>query len=55
MTTQSKKPMVQSTQDILKKAVKSALEHKQKLGQYSVMWKENKIVTQGEDVLQIQK
>ncbi len=55
MTTQSKNPMIQSTQDILKKAVKAALERKQKLGQYSVMWKENKIVTQGEDAPQIQK
>lgn len=55
MTTQSNNPTVQSTQKALKKAVEAALERKKKLGQYNVMWKENKIVTQGEDAPQTQK
>ncbi len=33
----------------LRRAVKSALERKKKLGQYSVIWRDNQIITQGED------
>lgn len=55
MITPSKNTLVQSTQNTLKKAVQSALERKKKLGQYNVMWKDNKVVTQGEDAPQIQK
>lgn len=39
----------QSTQEALRHAVKATLERKKKLGQYSVIWRENKIITQGED------
>lgn len=52
MTTPSKNTLVTSTQITLKKAVQAALERKKKLGQYNVMWKDNKIVTQGEDAPQ---
>lgn len=40
---------VTNTHNTLKKAVKAALERKRKLGQYSVIWRENNIITQGED------
>lgn len=33
----------------LRRAVKSALERKNKLGQYSVIWRDSQIITEGED------
>ena len=43
---------VVNTQNTLRKAVKAALERKRKLGQYSVIWRENQVITQGEDAPQ---
>ncbi|MDP1709483.1 MAG: hypothetical protein Q8L21_01165 [Candidatus Komeilibacteria bacterium] len=37
----------------LKQAVANALEKKRKLGQYAVIWEDNKLVYKGEDAPQI--
>lgn len=44
---------VKSTHESLRVAVKEALERKRKLGQYSVIWRENQVITQGDDAPQI--
>ncbi|MDP1774865.1 MAG: hypothetical protein Q8L15_21565 [Methylobacter sp.] len=38
----------------LKEAVANALEKKRKLGQYAVVWEDNKLVYRGEDAPQIE-
>jgi hypothetical protein len=38
----------------LKDAVANALEKKRKLGQYAVVWEDNKLVYRGEDAPQIE-
>jgi hypothetical protein len=40
---------VENTHDSLKRAVHKALERKRKLGQYTVQWRENKILIHGQD------
>lgn len=45
----SRRPLIHNTQEALRKAVAAALERKRKLGHYSVIWRDNKIVTQGDD------
>lgn len=35
--------------DTLREAVQQALERKRKLGQYAVIWKDGKVVLEGED------
>lgn len=45
----SKKTTIKDTQDTLRHAIKEALEHKRKLGQYSVIWQNNRIIIQGDD------
>jgi hypothetical protein len=43
------RPLIKNTQEALHKAITAALERKRKLGQYSVIWRDNKVVTQGDD------
>lgn len=50
MTSQHvKKYSVEDTHNALRNAVRKALEHKKKLGQYSVMWQGNRLVIEGQD------
>jgi hypothetical protein len=35
--------------DVLKRAVAEALDHKRKLGQYAVIWREGRVVCTGPD------
>lgn len=48
-TEKSERNIVDDTHNALKKAVKDDLERKKKLGQYTVMWKEGKVVIEGDD------
>lgn len=43
------RPSIKNTEEALRKAVAAALERKRKLGHYSVIWRDNKILTQGDD------
>lgn len=45
----SKKASIKDIQDTLRLATREALERKRKLGQYSVVWQNNKIIIQGDD------
>ena len=40
---------VVKTHNSLREAVREALERKRRLGRYSVFWRENQVVIQGED------
>lgn len=40
---------VEDTHNALRNAVKKALDRKKKLGQYSVQWRENTLVIEGQD------
>jgi hypothetical protein len=46
---QYKTEMVAKTHEALRKAVQSELERKRRLGHYSVKWKDNQIIIEGED------
>ncbi len=48
-TSSSKKVTIKDTLETLRSAAKEALERKRKLGQYSVIWQDNKIIIQGDD------
>ncbi len=41
--------IVKNTHASLQKTVKAALIRKKKLGQYSVIWRENHVITEGDD------
>ncbi len=47
--TDQTKSTIRDTHQSLRQAVKKALEHKRKLGQYSVIWRENQIIIDGQD------
>lgn len=50
MTSQNvKKYTVEDTHNALRNAVKKALERKKKLGHYSVQWRANTLVIEGQD------
>jgi hypothetical protein len=49
-TEQHVEVLTTTTHDSLRQAVKNALDKKRKLGQYSVQWRNNKILFDGKDL-----